>query len=42
MSGGRAASGVKGDQSVVGTGKLLIERDVDGGLGGETDGGGGG
>ena len=42
MSGGGAPSGVKGGQFVALTGQLIIGRDVDGGLGGGSDIGGGG
>ena len=42
MSGGGAASGVKGGQLAAVTGQLGIGRDADGGLGGGADIGGGG
>ena len=42
MSGGGEASGVTGGQAVVGTGRLGLGRDVDGGSGGGTGGGRGG
>ena len=42
MSGGRADSGVKVDQAVVGSVRTGCRGDADSGLGGETDVGGGG
>ena len=42
VSGGREASGVTGDQEVVGAGRIVPGRDVDSGSGGGTGGGRGG
>ena len=42
MSGGGAEAGVKGDQAVVGSGRIGCGGDVDGASGGRTYGGGGG
>ena len=42
VSGGRAKTGIKGDQAVVGSEWIGCGGDTDGGLGGGTNGGGGG